>query len=232
MLKIKSIVIIALISAMVLVSGCATVGKNYTGRKNHLVAEINKTNCGSCNYWEIQKDWYRIANMTDEEICKYLNCKGEVVTKEVPVYTTVTTVITKEVVKEGPERVVTKEVPVEKVVEGKTLFVLPGAFFDTDKSDLKPGGKLELDRAAGVLKENGFPAIIITGHTDSVGTDEYNQKLSERRAEAVKKFLEEKGVPGDKMSTKGYGKTKPIASNATADGRAQNRRVEIHLANS
>src|SRR5208283_5682299 len=204
MLKIKSMVILALIGIIVLLSGCATTGKNYTGRKNQLVADIKPSTCGTCNYWAIQKDWYRIANMTDDEICKFLNYKGEVVTKEVPVYTTVTTVITKEVVKEvpGPERVVTKEVPVEKVVEGKTLFVLPGAFFDTDKSDLKPGGKLELDRASGILKENGYPAIVITGHTDSVASEEYNQKLSERRADAVKKFLEEKGVPGDKMSTK------------------------------
>jgi outer membrane protein OmpA-like peptidoglycan-associated protein len=229
MLKMKSIVVVALLGAVVLISGCATTGKNYTGRKNQLVADIKPNSCESCNLWAIEKDWYRIANMTDEEICKFLHCTGETVTKEVPVYTTVTTVITKEV--QGPERIVTKEVPVEKVVEGKTLFVLPGAFFDTDKSDLKPGGKLELDRAAVTLKENGFPAIIITGHTDSVGGDEYNQKLSERRADAVMKYLVDKGVPADKMSTKGYGKTKPIASNATPEGRAQNRRVEIHLAN-
>lgn len=231
MLKGKLVLLIALLGAIVLVSGCATVGKNYTGRKNHLVADIKPNTCGSCTFWDIQKDWYRIAGMTDEEICKFLHCSGEVVTKEVPVYTTVTTVITKEVQVPGPERIVTKEVPVEKVVEGKTLFVLPGALFDFNKSNLKPGGKMELDKAAGVLKENGYPAIIITGHTDSVGSDEYNQKLSEERANTVEKYLESKGVPADKMSTKGYGKTKPIASNETAEGRAQNRRVEIHLAN-
>lgn len=230
MMKWKTFISLALVSAIVLISGCATTRTSYSGRKNHLVKDIPANqDCGSCNLWDKLNDWYRIANMTDAEICKALNCPERVVTKEVQVYSTVTTVITKEV--PGPERVITKEVPVEKVIESKPMFVLPGAFFDFDKDTLKPTGKIELDKAAVTLKDNGYPSIVISGHTDAIGSDAYNLKLSQRRTDTVKKYLEEKGVPASTMSTKGYGKTKPIASNKTDDGQAQNRRVEIHLAN-
>ena len=220
-----SLMVISLLSAVILITGCSTTNYHYTGRKNHLVKDIPAERC---NIWEMHADWHRIANMTDEEICKAINCPEKVVTKEVPVYSTVTTVVTKEV--PGPERIVTKEVPVEKEVK-KPFFVLPGVFFDTDKSEIKPAGKKELDKAVKALQSAGFPAIIVSGHTDSVGTDEYNQGLSERRAASVKDYLASKGVPADKITTKGYGETKPIASNETASGRAQNRRVEIDLAN-
>ena len=216
-------------------SGCATSKYNYTGRKNHLVKDIPADKpCTSC---EKRDDWNRIAGMTDEEICKAINCPEKIVTKEViKEVPGPERIVTKEVIKEvpGPERIVVKEVPVEKIVEKETrkpFFVLPGVFFNTDKSEIKPAGKKELDKAVIALKEAGLPAIIVSGYCDSRASEEYNQKLSERRADSVKAYLVGKGIPEDKISTKGYGKDKPFASNATAAGMAQNRRVEIDLIN-
>ncbi|MBI5611996.1 MAG: OmpA family protein [Gammaproteobacteria bacterium] len=103
------------------------------------------------------------------------------------------------------------------------------AHFDFDKSDLKAGDKKELDDAAAKLKSMKIESITITGHTDNVGTDAYNQKLSERRAEAVKKYLVGKGVSAGQMQTQGKGESQPVADNKTADGRAKNRRVDIEF---
>jgi OOP family OmpA-OmpF porin len=102
------------------------------------------------------------------------------------------------------------------------------AHFDFDKSDLKAGDKKELDAAA-KLKAMKIESITITGHTDNVGTDTYNQKLSERRAESVKKYLVGKGLSAGQIQTQGKGESQPVADNKTADGRAKNRRVDIEF---
>jgi OOP family OmpA-OmpF porin len=104
-----------------------------------------------------------------------------------------------------------------------------GALFDVNKADLKPAGKSELDTLAAKLKDTQIEQITVTGHTDSAGSKQLNQGLSERRAEAVKAYLVSKGLDGNRIDTKGAGDTQPIASNKTADGRAQNRRVEIDI---
>ncbi len=99
--------------------------------------------------------------------------------------------------------------------------------FDTDKSIVKKQYDEEIGKLASVMKKYKDLKIVIEGHTDNVGTAKYNQKLSERRAEAVKKYLVEKfGVEPSRLSAKGYGLTKPVASNATKEGRQKNRRVE------
>lgn len=100
--------------------------------------------------------------------------------------------------------------------------------FDYKDSTVKTGARNELHEIAQILKQQPNAKLIIEGHTDSVGGDEYNQKLSEARAEAVKEFLvtDEKLV-NVKIETKGYGKTRPIAPNTTDEGREKNRRVEI-----
>jgi len=103
-------------------------------------------------------------------------------------------------------------------------------FFDFDKSSLKPEGRQVLDQVAeqvNTLRE--VEGVIAIGHTDSTGSDVYNQRLSERRAEAVKTYLVSKGVDANHIQTEGKGKTMPAASNATRAGRAQNRRVEIEI---
>lgn len=103
------------------------------------------------------------------------------------------------------------------------------AFFDFDKSVLKPEGKAKLDDLASKVQGINLEVIVAVGHTDSVGSDAYNQKLSERRAQAVKAYLESKGIDKSRVYTEGKGEKQPVADNKTKDGRAQNRRVEIEV---
>jgi len=102
-------------------------------------------------------------------------------------------------------------------------------FFDFDKAVLKPAGKAALDDLTGKLKDMNLEVIIAVGHTDSIGTDAYNQKLSVRRAESVKAYLQSKGVEANRIYTEGKGEKQPVATNKTAAGRAKNRRVEIEV---
>jgi outer membrane protein OmpA-like peptidoglycan-associated protein len=99
--------------------------------------------------------------------------------------------------------------------------------FDTGKATLKPGAYATVDRLATVLKEDAARKVLIEGHTDSVGSDEYNQSLSERRAQSVQAALFERGVEASQISTVGKGETTPVASNDNPAGRQQNRRVEL-----
>jgi OOP family OmpA-OmpF porin len=103
------------------------------------------------------------------------------------------------------------------------------AFFDFDKSVLKPEGKAKLDDLVGKIKDINLEVIIAVGHTDSVGSDAYNQKLSVRRSEAVKAYLVSKGIEKNRVYTEGKGEKQPVADNKTAEGRAKNRRVEIEV---
>ena len=103
------------------------------------------------------------------------------------------------------------------------------AFFDFDKSVLKKEGKAKLDDLVGKVKGINLEVIIAVGHTDSVGTDAYNQKLSVRRAEAVKAYLVSKGIEKNRVYTEGKGEKQPVADNKTKEGRAKNRRVEIEV---
>jgi OOP family OmpA-OmpF porin len=103
------------------------------------------------------------------------------------------------------------------------------AFFDFDKSVLKPEGKAKLDDLVGKMAGMNLEVIIAVGHTDWIGTEEYNQKLSVRRSNAVKDYLVSKGVEKNRIYTEGKGEKEPIASNKTAEGRAKNRRVEIEM---
>ena len=103
------------------------------------------------------------------------------------------------------------------------------AFFDFDKSSLKAEGKAKLDDLVGKVKGINLEVIIAVGHTDSVGADAYNQKLSVRRAEAVKAYLVSKGIEKNRVYTEGKGEKQPVADNKTKEGRAKNRRVEIEV---
>ena len=103
------------------------------------------------------------------------------------------------------------------------------AFFDFDKSVIKPEGKAKLDDLIGKIKDINLEVIIAVGHTDSIGSDSYNQKLSVRRSEAVKAYLVSKGIEKNRVYTEGKGEKQPVADNKTAEGRAKNRRVEIEV---
>ena len=99
--------------------------------------------------------------------------------------------------------------------------------FDTGSADLKPGAREKLAKISGILLAHAGLTLQVEGHTDSVGTDEFNMELSGRRADAVRDYLAQEGVPASSMSAKGFGKTQPVASNDTPEGRQRNRRVEL-----
>jgi len=112
---------------------------------------------------------------------------------------------------------------VEKITYGAD------ALFDFDKAVLKPEGIAKLDDLVAKLSKVTLEVIIAVGHTDSVGTDAYNQKLSVRRSEAVKAYLVGKGIEKNRIYTEGKGEKQPVADNKTDAGRAKNRRVEIEV---
>jgi outer membrane protein OmpA-like peptidoglycan-associated protein len=99
--------------------------------------------------------------------------------------------------------------------------------FDFNQYTLKPGAREKMAKVSGILLAYPGLKIQLEGHTDAIGTDEYNQKLSEERAQSVRDYLLSQGVSGSTLSAVGFGKTRPVASNDTADGRTQNRRVEM-----
>jgi len=111
------------------------------------------------------------------------------------------------------------------------LLTLGGVLFEFGKADLKSGAESQLDRVAGFLIANPDRDVVIEGHTDNVGGDAVNQKLSQARAEGVRDYLSLQGVAPGRLAARGYGKGHPVASNETDAGRAQNRRVELTILN-
>jgi len=103
------------------------------------------------------------------------------------------------------------------------------ASFAFDRAEIKPEFKPTLDKVASVLRDDPNVRITIIGFTDNIGSEDYNQRLSERRAQATADYLISRGVGASQILTKGLGESEPRASNATEEGRAQNRRVEIYL---
>jgi OmpA-OmpF porin, OOP family len=103
------------------------------------------------------------------------------------------------------------------------------AYFDTDKADLKKEGQAKLADMADKVKGMDLEVVIAVGHTDSQGSAEYNQKLSIKRADAVKGFLSSKGIDAARIYTEGKGMSQPVADNKSADGRSKNRRVEVEV---
>jgi OOP family OmpA-OmpF porin len=101
--------------------------------------------------------------------------------------------------------------------------------YDFDKATLKPEGKATLDKVAADLAKIKLEVVIAVGNTDSVGSDAYNMALGQRRAQSVKAYLISKGVDGGRIYTESKGKSNPVATNATAEGRAKNRRTDIEV---
>ena len=122
------------------------------------------------------------------------------------------------------------EAPPPAEVKEETIDLKEKVEFETDSAQLKEGSKPVLDGVVKVMKDHPEIAKIrIDGHTDSTSTPEHNQTLSEQRAASVKEYLTSKGIAAGRLSSKGFGQSKPIDDNNTESGRAANRRVEIHI---
>ena len=133
------------------------------------------------------------------------------------------------IVFEKPEEVVDEfEEGFEMIEEGGSI-VLENIFFEFNSKELKPESYPELDKVASFIKTNNIKMIEIAGHTDNEGSETYNQKLSEGRAQSVVTYLISKGIPADRLKAAGYGESKPIDTNLTEEGRERNRRVEFTL---
>ena len=111
----------------------------------------------------------------------------------------------------------------------QAIVIQADALFDFDKSVVRKDGMKNIDEALAKLAGVDVEMVIATGHTDSVGTDAYNVKLSDRRAAAVKAYLVSKGIAASKITTLGKGESQPVATNKTKEGRQKNRRVDIEF---
>ncbi|MFV0456555.1 MAG: OmpA family protein [Pseudomonas sp.] len=118
-----------------------------------------------------------------------------------------------------------------KPTERGTLVTFGDVLFDFDKAELKPSGMRDVQKLAQFLNENPERQIMVEGYTDSVGAESYNQQLSERRAEAVRRALTHAGVSSQRIQLAGYGEQYPVASNGSPSSRAMNRRVEVTISN-
>jgi outer membrane protein OmpA-like peptidoglycan-associated protein len=118
---------------------------------------------------------------------------------------------------------------VERVGEGILITFDSGLLFETNSSELQSMTKNNLNDLAGTLTKYDDTNVLIEGHTDNTGEEPYNQRLSERRAEAVQNYLVSQGVDGSRVTTRGYGEEQPVADNDTNTGRASNRRVEVAI---
>jgi outer membrane protein OmpA-like peptidoglycan-associated protein len=117
---------------------------------------------------------------------------------------------------------------VKQETRGMVITLSGSVLFVSNKSDLLPGAQLKLDNVAEALAtQDSESKIVVEGHTDSQGGASYNQELSQRRAQTVRDYLVTKGIASDRVTSQGFGLTRPIADNASAEGRANNRRVEI-----
>jgi len=107
--------------------------------------------------------------------------------------------------------------------------VLRGVHFDFNKAAVRADARPVLDEAASILAARPAVRVAVEGHTDGLGSDAYNQRLSERRARAVLEYLVHAGVARERLEAQGFGESHPVADNATEDGRARNRRVELRV---
>ncbi len=122
-----------------------------------------------------------------------------------------------------------KNAKIERVGEGIKITFDSGILFETNSSELQPTAKANIASLSRILNKYPDTNILVEGDTDNEGTEEYNQKLSERRAQSVADYQKAQGVAGSRISTVGFGEVNPVVSNETAAGRRQNRRVEVAI---
>ncbi len=131
--------------------------------------------------------------------------------------------------KQAEELAKMEKAKVERIGEGIAISFESGLLFATNSAELQASSRENLTKLANSLKNNPDSDLLIVGHTDSTGSDAYNQTLSERRAASAKAFLVSQGIADARIKTQGKGKNEPIADNATAEGRDANRRIEVAI---
>ncbi len=122
-----------------------------------------------------------------------------------------------------------EDAEVERVAEGIKITFDSGILFDFDSSNLRPGVQNQIEELAEIVQDYEETKILFAGHTDSIGSDEYNQELSMQRAKSVALYAAQQGVDAERFLIEGYGELEPVADNSTEYGRQQNRRVEIAI---
>jgi len=207
----KSLKLAALISTVAALSACGTMGGGNSAGGYAVSPSGNAVKSGSGLCW-------RTATWTKEQATE--ECDPDLVPKKAVIAAPAPAPAPTP----APAAIVAPAAPTNEKVT-----YAADAFFDFDKSVLKAEGKAKLDELVSKLQGVNLEVIIAVGHTDSVGTDAYNQKLSVRRADAVKTYLVGKGVEPNRVYTEGKGEKQPIADNKTVEGRAKNRRVEIEV---
>lgn len=140
-------------------------------------------------------------------------------------------VVTQDGTKDGLQNVSNNYEGSVKTAEGHKFTLSADLLFPSNSSYLTDKAKVELSKLASVLKQEKTKKIRVDGYTDATGTVEYNVWLSDKRAASVKKYLEEAGVAGSRITTKGYGPANPVGNNKTPEGRQMNRRVEVLILN-
>ncbi|ERJ59782.1 OmpA family protein [Sphingobacterium paucimobilis] len=138
-------------------------------------------------------------------------------------------VVSKDGTDDGLKNVKSEFEDASRTDEGIKFTLSSDVLFPTNSSYLTDKAKVELTKLAKLMKDDKSKKIRVDGHTDATGEEGYNVWLSDKRAASVKKYLEEAGVSGGRISTKGFGPSKPVADNKTADGRQKNRRVEVTI---
>jgi OmpA-OmpF porin, OOP family len=207
MKKLNKVAMLFASAALVTAAGAQTID-NWKNGSNELVWK-NGTN---------ELCW-RDANWTPATAAP--NCDGAIVPVAAPAPAPVAA--------PAPPPVAAAPAPAPTPPAATKVTYAADAFFDFNKSVIKPAGKAKLDDLVGKIKDINLEVIIAVGHTDSVGSDAYNQKLSVRRSEAVKAYLVSKGIEKNRVYTEGKGEKQPVADNKTSEGRAKNRRVEIEV---
>jgi OmpA-OmpF porin, OOP family len=206
----------------------AAVNDNWVSGADGKLVWLNGTNelCWRNNFWTPATAMKKAENLKGNKAFPTGDCDGALQPPPAPPAPPAAPAVDP-AASAKPAAPVAPPAPPKPIVEKVTYAA--DAFFDFNKSVLKPEAKAKLDDLVSKMGAINLEVIIAVGHTDSVGSDEYNQKLSVKRSEAVKEYLIGKGIEANRVYTEGKGEKSPVADNKTSEGRAKNRRTEIEV---